>query len=59
MEEKIYDRQVTKLSLSCRVVDEQQIDRHFSAADLAELYRFDPNSTSNRPTPMVPKVIRI
>ncbi|XP_035234263.1 transcriptional regulator ATRX homolog, partial [Stegodyphus dumicola] len=54
MEEKIYDRQVTKLSLSIRVVDEQQIDRHFNAAELAELYTFNPDSTSNRPTPMVP-----
>ncbi|XP_054711229.1 transcriptional regulator ATRX homolog [Uloborus diversus] len=55
MEEKIYDRQITKLSLSFRVVDEQQIDRHFSAADLAELYSFNPEMTSNRPTPLVPK----
>ncbi|XP_013789879.2 transcriptional regulator ATRX homolog, partial [Limulus polyphemus] len=55
MEEKIYDRQVTKLSLSCRVVDDQQIERHFNAADLEELYSFEPDSKSKRPTPMVPK----
>ncbi|XP_057378575.2 transcriptional regulator ATRX-like [Daphnia carinata] len=55
MEEKIYDRQVTKLSLSCRVVDEQQIERHFNSADLKYLYLFEPDSHLRRPTPMVPK----
>lgn len=47
--------QVTKLSLSCRVVDEQQIERHFNSADLNELYLFNPDSHVRRPTPMVPK----
>ncbi|XP_068081262.1 transcriptional regulator ATRX [Anabrus simplex] len=55
MEEKIYDRQIAKLSLSCRVVDEQQIERHYNFADLNELYSFDPQQKAKRPTPVLPK----
>ena len=53
--------QVTKLSMSQRVIDEHQIQRHFNANDLTELYRFEPdileNENDERPTPAVPKVI--
>ena len=59
MEEKIYERQVTKETLSQRVIDEHQIDRHFTAADLRELYVFKPDQLDDaaaRPTPAVPKV---
>lgn len=40
MEEKVYSRSVTKQAMSFRVVDEQQIDRHYSMAELAELYTY-------------------
>ena len=55
MEEKIYDRQVTKQSLSARVVDEQQIERHFTMNELAELYTYNDEENETRPVPKVPK----
>ncbi|XP_075545672.1 uncharacterized protein LOC142579408 isoform X3 [Dermacentor variabilis] len=55
MEEKIYNRQVTKQALSCRVVDKQQIERLFNAAELLDLYTFNPVSKDDpQPTPKVP-----
>lgn len=36
---KVYERQVVKQSISKRVIDEQQIDRHYTQNDIMELYR--------------------
>ncbi|XP_016297515.1 transcriptional regulator ATRX-like [Sinocyclocheilus anshuiensis] len=62
MEDKIYDRQIAKQSLSFRVVDQQQIERHFTMNELTELYAFEPDQLddpsekkSKRATPMLPK----
>ncbi|XP_050068109.1 transcriptional regulator ATRX homolog [Anopheles maculipalpis] len=55
MEEKIYERQVTKQAISKRVIDEQQIDRHYKENDLQELYRYDVEPSEPRPMPNLPK----
>ena len=55
MEEKIYRRQIVKLSTAHRVVDEHQIERHFKFDDVNELYKFEPENDEERPTPVVPK----
>uniref|UniRef100_A0AAR5Q2L7 Transcriptional regulator ATRX homolog n=1 Tax=Dendroctonus ponderosae TaxID=77166 RepID=A0AAR5Q2L7_DENPD len=54
MEMKIYERQVTKQAISKRVIDEQQIDRHYSQNDIQELYKTDLDP-DERPIPLVPK----
>ena len=43
MEEKIYQRQVSKQSLSQRVIDSHQLERHFTDRELRELYAFEPD----------------
>ena len=40
MEETIYNRQVTKLGLSSRVVDTENPERLFTAEQLDELYNY-------------------
>ncbi|XP_014365796.2 uncharacterized protein LOC106716733 [Papilio machaon] len=46
MEQKIYERSVTKQAVACRVVDSQQIDRHYNMDELTELYKFDETGSS-------------
>ncbi|XP_044538874.1 transcriptional regulator ATRX-like [Gracilinanus agilis] len=63
MEDKIYERQVTKQSLSFRVIDQQQIERHFTMSELTDLYTFEPDllddpileKKKKRDTPVLPK----
>ncbi|XP_057364633.1 transcriptional regulator ATRX homolog [Daphnia carinata] len=49
MEEKIYYRQVAKLSLSRRIVDEEKIDRYFGSNDLSDLYTFNADGQLSLP----------
>ena len=59
MEEKVYGRQITKLAVAGRVVDEQQIERHFTDEEIRELYTFAPDDWKEgdeRETPQLPKV---
>lgn len=55
MEEKIYERQIIKQSLSFRVVDELSVGRHFRAQEVAELYTFEPDTCKDRSLPNMPK----
>uniref|UniRef100_A0A9J7YMM8 ATRX chromatin remodeler, like n=1 Tax=Cyprinus carpio carpio TaxID=630221 RepID=A0A9J7YMM8_CYPCA len=50
MEQNIYERQVAKQSLSSRVLDQQQIQRHFTHSQLNELYHFQPNLRPSKHT---------
>ncbi|KAK4885550.1 hypothetical protein RN001_001821 [Aquatica leii] len=54
MEEVVYDRQVTKLAISGRVVDSLQITRHFKSNDLQMFYRPKFIRDQVRPTPPLP-----
>ena len=59
MEQKIYERQINKLALSGRVVDEQQISRHFTDEEIRELYVFtaeEYKEGNDVPTPQLPAV---
>lgn len=61
MEERIYNRQVTKESTAKRVTEAAQIQRHYKQQDLEEMYRFEPvelieQSEGQGPTLDPPKV---
>lgn len=55
MEEKIYERQVTKQATAKRVIDEQQISRHYNQNDLLELYKYELVPKEAREIPILPK----
>lgn len=55
MEEKVYSRSVTKQAMSGRVVDKQQIDRHYRMDELSELYVLTKTDHSTRPPQQVPE----
>lgn len=55
MESKIYDRQIIKQSLSHRVIDEHQIQRHFKASEVSELYTFADVEEKECQVPILPK----
>nr|CAD2179098.1 unnamed protein product [Meloidogyne enterolobii] len=47
MEERIYNRQVTKESIAKRVTQAAQIQRHYTSQELEEMYLFEPDTLSN------------
>ncbi|KAL7077680.1 hypothetical protein ACQ4LE_002826 [Meloidogyne hapla] len=60
MEERIYNRQVTKESIAKRVTQSAQIQRHYTSQELDEMYRFEPdilslNDSEQRPRLDPPK----
>lgn len=40
MEEKIYERQVTKHAVSSLVIDEKEVHRYYTREEITELYTF-------------------
>ncbi|XP_017052637.2 transcriptional regulator ATRX homolog [Drosophila ficusphila] len=55
MEQKVYERQVAKQATAKRVIDEQQISRHYNQTDLMELYSYELTPSSEREMPILPK----
>lgn len=55
MEQKVYERQVAKQATAKRVIDEQQISRHYNQSDLQELYSYELEPSTSREIPILPK----
>ncbi|XP_037945217.1 transcriptional regulator ATRX homolog [Teleopsis dalmanni] len=55
MEQKVYERQVAKQATAKRVIDEQQISRHYNQSDLQELYTYELRPSTEREVPILPK----
>lgn len=55
MEEKIYARNILKESTSCRVLDDSNMERHFTHEDVRDLYNFTPYDESKKKMPCVPE----
>lgn len=55
MEQKLYERQVAKQATAKRVIDEQQISRHYNQSDLQELYTYELEPSVSREIPILPK----
>ncbi|KAH8375970.1 hypothetical protein KR200_011288 [Drosophila serrata] len=55
MEQKVYERQVAKQATAKRVIDEQQISRHYNQTDLMELYSYELKPSAEREMPILPK----
>ncbi|XP_055845603.1 transcriptional regulator ATRX homolog isoform X2 [Episyrphus balteatus] len=55
MEQKVYERQVAKQATAKRVIDEQQISRHYNQSDLQELYSYELEPSIPREIPILPK----
>ncbi|KAM7362156.1 ATRX chromatin remodeler XNP isoform 1-T2 [Cochliomyia hominivorax] len=55
MEQKLYERQVAKQATAKRVIDEQQISRHYNQSDLQELYTYELEPSVPREIPILPK----
>lgn len=56
MEEKIYARNILKESTGHRVLDDSNMERHFTHEDVRDLYKFTKYEDIEKVVPPVPKV---